>query len=102
MLHKIEKKVLHTLLKQPNGINIEAEKFYPYPGDEVRSAMNSLRDKGYLESVEANIDLSLFHYSLSTQGRFYKEYRFHCFMSDIFIPAVVAVITSLITYFLCG
>lgn len=60
------------------------------------------KEKGYLEEESANITLSHFVYRLSTQGRFYKEYRLQCFIHDIFVPAIVAVVTSLITYFLCG
>ncbi len=102
MLHRIEKKVLIALSKQPNDARISIGKFYPYSGDEIRAAMHSLRDKGYLENAGENIDLSEFHYSMSTQGRHYREYRFKRFFSDIFIPAAVSMVTSLITYFLCG
>lgn len=102
MLHKIEKKILKVISKQPHEFEIKIEQLKPYTGDAVYAAMKSLKDKGYFEEISASLDFSNFTYELSTQGRFYKEYCFHCFMSDIFIPAVVAVITSLITYFLCG
>ena len=101
MLHKIERFVLKKLSEQPNDINIEYEKFYPYPRDEIRSAMHSLKDKGYLESTDENLDSSIFHYSMSTQGKHYKEYWINTFIRDIIIPAIVAVITSLITNFFC-
>lgn len=102
MLQKVERYVLKTLSKHPNDINIEIEKFHTYSADEIRSAMHSLKDKGYLEMAEENLDSSIFHYSMSTQGRFYKEYRFQSFVSNIFIPIVVSIITTLITSFFCG
>lgn len=102
MLQKIERSVLKTLHKQPKTIHYESKMFYPYSREEILCAMESLESKGYLKSVSGNINLSAFHCELTTQGRFYKEYMRQCFISDIFVPAVVAVITSLITYFLCG
>lgn len=102
MLQKIEKFILKKLSEHPETINYEIEIFRPYSGDEILCAMQSLESKGYLKSVCASINLSSFHCQRTTQGRFYKEYRFQCFVSDIFVPAVVAIITSLITYFLCG
>lgn len=102
MLHKIEKFVLKKLSKYPLMVSYEPELFRPYSKDEILCAMQSLESKGYLKSVSGNIDISSLHCELTTQGRFYKEYRRQCFVSDILVPAVVAVITSLITYFLCG
>lgn len=102
MLHKIEKFVLKKLSKQPHDINIEIEKFYPYSGDEIKSAMHSLKDKGYLESADQNLDSSIFHYSMSTQGKHYREYWIKKFISDIIIPIVVSIITTLITMFIAG
>lgn len=102
MLQKIEKFVLKTLSKHPKTINYEIEIFHPYSGEEILCAMESLESKGYLKAVCGDVLLSSLHCELTTQGRFYKEYRFKSFISDIFIPAVVAVITSIITYFLCG
>ena len=102
MLQKIERFVLKKLSKLPKKANYEAKDFYPYSGDEILCAMESLESKGYLKSVTANLDFSSLHCEITTQGRFYREYRIQCFISDIFVPAIVAVITSLITYFLCG
>ncbi len=102
MLQKIERFVLKKLSKLPKKANYEAKDFYPYSGDEILCAMESLESKGYLKTVTANLDFSSLHCEITTQGRFYREYRIQCFISDIFVPAIVAVITSLITYFLCG
>lgn len=102
MLHKIEKSILKTLSKNPQTANFEPKMFSPYSSEEIFCAMKSLESKGYLKSVCGDVLLSSFHCELTTQGRFYKEYRRQCFISDIFVPAVVSVITSLITYFLCG
>lgn len=102
MLQKIEKQILKKISKHPDDISIEIESLKPYSGSEISSAMKSLKEKGYLEEESANITLSHFVYRLSTQGRFYKEYWLQCFIHDIFVPAIVAVVTSLITYFLCG
>lgn len=102
MLQKVERYVLKMLSKQPKAINYTPDKFPRYSKDDILCAMESLESKGYLKSVSGNMDLSSLHCELTTQGRFYKEYSRQCFISDIFIPAVVAVITSLITYFLCG
>lgn len=102
MLQKIERKILKVISKQPHEFQIEIEQLKPYTGDAVYAAMKSLKDKGYFDETSASIDFSNFTYELSTQGRFYKEYCFQCFMSDIFIPIVVSIITTLITSFLCG
>ena len=102
MLLKVERFILKKLSKLPKKTNYESEDFYPYSGEEILCAMESLESKGYLKSVAANLDFSSLHCELTSQGRFYREYRSQCFVSDIFVPAVVAVITSLITYFLCG
>lgn len=102
MLHKIEKFILKKLSKQPDDIHIGIENLKPYSGSAIRSAMKSLKEKGYFEEESVSIDLSNFSYKLSTQGRFYKEYRFKCFIHDIFIPIIVSIITTLITSFLCG
>lgn len=102
MLQKIERFIIKKISEHPDDICIERDMLKPYSGPEIHSAMKSLKEKGYLEEESTSIDLSNFVYKLSTQGRFYKEYRFKCFISDIFIRAVVAVITSLITFFLCG
>ncbi|MBD5515395.1 MAG: hypothetical protein HDR06_12355 [Lachnospiraceae bacterium] len=102
MLHKIERKILKIISKQPSEFILEIEQLTPYSGNDIQLAMNSLKEKGYFIETSASIDCSHFTYELSTQGRFYREYCLQCFMSDIFIPSVVSMVTSLITYFLCG
>ena len=102
MLHKIERKILKIISKQPSEFELEIEQLISYSGNDIWLAMSSLKGKGYFKETRASIDLSHFIYELSTQGRFYKEYCFQCFMSDIFIPAVISMVTALITHFLCG
>lgn len=102
MLQKIERTILLTISKQPDKFNIEASQLNRYSRSDIEIAMISLKNKGYFEEANASIDLSNFTYKLTTQGRFYKEYRFQRFISNIFIPIVVSMLATLITSFLCG
>lgn len=102
MLQKIERKILTIISKHPSEFSIKIEQLKPYSGNDVRLAMESLKEKGYFKEASASINLSNFTYELTTQGRFYKEYRFQCFIKNIFIPIVVSVIATLITTFMCG
>lgn len=102
MLQKIERKILTIISKNPSEFSIGIEQLKPYSGNDVRIAMESLKEKRYFKETSASINLSNFTYELTTQGRFYKEYRFQCFIKNIFIPIIVSIITTLITTFLCG
>lgn len=73
MLHKIEKKVLKILNKYKNENIISIDKFKGYTGQEIHQAIQSLKDKGYLELADSSIDYMNFSYVLTTDGRYYKE-----------------------------
>ena len=100
MLLKIERKVLSIISKQPDEATIEIDKFGKYSGSDIHAALLSLKQKGYLESTDCSIDYSTFTYELTLQGRFYKEYLVREFLSNIVIPILVSVITTLITLYL--
>lgn len=102
MLLKIERKILLKLSEQPHEHQISAKEFNKYSSSDVFQAMKNLKDKGYLDLCDATTDYEMFSYVLSTQGRFYKEYLFRTFLSDIVIPIIVSVVTTLVTLFITG
>ena len=100
MLLKIEKRILHQLLKQPDEHSISASKFNKYSNNDIYQAMKSLKEKGYLDLFDTSYTYENFSYVLSAKGRYYKEYLFRMFLHDIVIPILVSIITTLITLWL--
>lgn len=82
MLLKIERTVLRKLSKQPHECSIDISAFPKYSGDEINSAMLTLKEKGYLEMLDKSVDFSSFSYVLSSKGRYYKEYVFRLFLRN--------------------
>ncbi len=102
MLLRIEKKILKVLSKRPSEIEVCVDKFPKYDRDDIYRALLSLQEKEYVSNVTTVIDRSLFQYELTTKGQFYREQHFKEFLSNIIIPAVVSVVTTLITMYITG
>ncbi len=100
MLLKIERTVLRKLSKQPHKASVHISAFPKYSGDEINSAMLTLKEKGYLEIFDKSVDFSSFSYVLSTKGRYYKEYAWRAFLKNILIPFIVALLTTIATLYL--
>lgn len=100
MLLKIERRILYTLSKRPYEHQINVYEIGKYSGTDIFQAMKSLKDKGYLDSIDATSDYERFSYVLSIKGRCYKEYLFRVFLSDVIIPIIVSIFTTLITLYI--
>lgn len=100
MLLKIEKTILRAVNKKGNQESIEVSELNKYSNNDYYDAFKSLKDKGYFESVDASIDYSCFSYVLTAKGRFYKEYKRKKFITNIVIPFLVALLTTIATLYL--
>lgn len=97
MLLKIERVVLHELCCKKHQNQVSANCFKKYSGEDIYQAMLDLKEKGYLNLVDASMNYSNFSYELNTKGRYYREYIFRLFLRDIIIPIIVSVLTTLLT-----
>ena len=100
MLLKVERRILNEISKNPEKFEISIESFPSYSGFSVKEAMASLKDKGYLSYESASVSLDKFQYQLTSKGRYYGEYCAKYFFSNIVIPILVSIVTTLITMFL--
>lgn len=100
MLLKIERTILKKIKKNPMPNNIKTSSFNKYSKDELHEAFTSLKDRGFFSMYSANQDYSEFTYVLSPKGRYYTEYIFMKFLSNIIIPIIVALLTTVATLYL--
>lgn len=97
MLLKIERVVLHELCSKKHQNQVSANCFKKYSGEDIYQAMLDLKEKGYLNQVDASIDCSNFSYVLNSKGKYYSEYIFMLFLRNIIIPIAISILTTLLT-----
>ncbi len=100
MLLKIEKEILKRVSKNPTQESIDSCAFKKHQPSEIKEAFISLKEKNYFSEVDYSIDLSSFSYVLTPQGMFYKEYARKKFFSNIIIPIIVSLLTTIGTLYL--